>query len=213
MIFKRMMLKVLRFILLLAFFCWIGKASYLFLSSGFYPGWGDGARAYLAMRDGLLGVPGVLIMIFSFLAGLVQSAHSTLVAQLGYDPLDNILNRIPQPGMPPGPSLTNPIHFLYPAIPSMIQMTVGLSITQFVLLFLLRTFGAVIGWRYPGVPIVYNIGIKLLYFAAVIGIAFWLASLAFKTGVFPGVMAVLVAVLLIYIPLLSGLPLWLLTKR
>ena len=91
-------------------------------------------------------------------------------------------------------------------------MAVGLSITQFALLFLLSTLGARIGWRHPGVPIVYNIGIKLLYFAATIGIAFWLASLAFKTGVFPGVMAVLVAVLLIYIPLLSGLPLWLLVS-
>ena len=214
MIFKRMMLKVLRLIVLLAFVCWIGNALSLFLSSGFYSGSGGGARAYLAMHDGLLEVPRTLIMIFNFLAGLVQSAHSTLVAQLGYDPLDTIRNlfRNLLPSVPqPGPSSTNPIHSIYPAIPSMIRMAVGLSIAQFVLLFLLSTIGARIGWRHPGVPIVYNIGIKLLYFAVVIGIAFWLASLAFKTGVFPGTMAILVAVLLIYIPLLSGLPLWLLS--
>ena len=208
MILKRIIFKFLRIILLLALYCWIGKAIYLFFfSPGFYPGFEGLARAHFAIRDSLLTLPGMLMMIFSFLAGLIQSVHATLVSQLGYDPFD-IFDILPNPwsgGGQAGPPAKRPNEVINFAI----LMAVGLSIAQFVLLFLLGAFRFKIGWHH-GIPFLHNIGIKLLYFATIIGIAFWLAQPAFEAGFTPGVVSVLVAALLIRFPLISGLPLFLL---
>lgn len=209
----RVILKTIRIFVVTALYCWIGYAIYLWASSSFYPQHGPWARVYLSMRDSLHTLPDTFLYLLGGIAELVGWAHDTLIIELGYDPV--VLPDFGKPSIGSFPSIgsTASIEFSsigsYMAYGAVFALTV-MTAVQFLILFTASAALVGMGWRYPGIPVIFSIGARLLYFASALLAALWVSYLSLGASTLSGVVAALSSLLLLRWPLTAGLPLWLL---
>ncbi len=201
---RSLLWSAIRLVLKGLFYCWLGRALYVFVYDDFVASHGLLARSYLAGRDGLRELPDTL----AFLAGLVGSGiawlHGTLVGELGYDPVV-LPDLTPQGAATFAPGLAA---VLQPAL----QLGLALSAAQFALLFLIAGRRGALGWTAPGVPLILEARFRLVYWAATLGLSGALVWLALAQGLLAALAAALVALACLRLPLLGALPLWLLDK-
>lgn len=207
--------KIARVVLVLLLYCWIGQAIYLWADAQFYPELGSWARVYLAGRDAFHGLPEAILYVVGFCAQLISWGHSTLVSQLGYDPVAMPeIEKFEFGGAPPltfeGLQSVEISGISAQAVYGVLLVGLGLSLVQFAVLFLLSAIGVVIGWKYPAVPKILHPSAGVIYLIVTYATAAWLVYEGFIAAVVAGIAGCLVAMLLLWTPIIAGLPLWLL---
>lgn len=201
------MLKCLRFIVFALLYLWVGKALYLWIGGYHYSGYGGLARFFLAFRDSLFGLPEMLLYMLVYSAQLVSALHHTLVSQLGYDPF--VISAGSSRTFRSGTGLS----LRYDGVSDQIAngatfVAFALSVVQFAGLFLTDVMGIKTGWQSLCLPRILNIRAHVAFNVFAIAAAVWLTLSAFEIGMAAGVVAALVAFLLIRWPVLAGFMLW-----
>lgn len=204
---RRVMLKCLRFIVFALLYLWVGKALYLWIGGYHYSGYGGLARFFLAFRDSLFSLPEMLLYVLVYSVQLVSALHHTLVSQLGYDPFAISAGSSRTFGSGTGSSLQ------YGGVSDQIAygatfVAFALSLVQFAGLFLTDAMGVKIGWQSLCLPRILNIRAHVAFNVFAIAAAVWLTLSAFEIGMAAGVVAALVAFLLIRWPVFAGFVLW-----
>lgn len=198
--------RIARFVGFALLYGWLGLALYLWSSSDFYPDHGLLARLYLAFRDGLVLLPDAIQWVAGFLAAIISWTHQALVSDLGYDPV-----AFPSVSSDAwGRQAVGTDSIVSQFVAGAVYAGTWLSAFQFGVLFVLSLLGTSIGWKHPGIPVIFSTVANLVYLGAVLAVAVWLSASSFATGVVAGIAGSSISAVLAWRPLLAGLPLWLL---
>lgn len=196
------MRRLLALLFRIAVLVWLIGSVWLFFTPSFAPHLNANVdflgRALEALRAGLVQTPRLILTGGFILAGQLDGLVQDILIDLN----------VTLPGGPQVPTLPA----LIPLLRLALSVVVTLSIVQFVLFFVIFAATPRYIWRFPGIPYLLPTPARLIYYSVAILFVALMATSAWGVGIVPTLIVLATSALILKLPLIAGLPLWLMEK-